>query len=431
MTAVEARLALVNAVRRDLYGQSGPDDTTWPGAQPKTVTNATRFDAWREATGAFVDEEGNEVLNGSPLRRYGIGILFPAGLSRRQEEALDTAQAEAAQQAAGTEAPDGTSIEPPPIQPDESAPTGHADADDAAEPAAPPYRPRSMAVSFLLKPSAYIPIDVTVEGGRYEPFVLTVAGASASFWRRRPVTFTWSVPTHSPETVTTELSDGTVTLRVGAVYRAHSTGTIVTVYVVNQTPAGADMRAASGACLFQARVTVHVAAGIVADYPTHTVLDGEDRSLDLLYYRNPVRAVGHGCNARTAIDTTTTVIVGEHFPVELVRSPVPNAVDEDDNLLAVDMDGLSIWDDTAQADVDALLAAYYRWITRRRAEVDTLPEQLRAAARSHLEVCAQFHKDAADGWALTASMAMSTKYCAGPQKRWPASAVLTRPTPGP
>ena len=192
---------------------------------------ATRFDKWRDATGVLVDDDGNEVLNGSPLRRYGIGILFPAGLSRRQEEALDTAQAEAAHQAADTDAAGGTGIEPPPIPPDETAATGHADADDAAEIDAPPYRPHSMAVSFLLNPGADPRIDATVDGGRYEPLELVVAGAAASFWRRRPVTVTTCLPADSPETVKADLTDGTLNLRVGAVYRPHPAGTIVTVYV--------------------------------------------------------------------------------------------------------------------------------------------------------------------------------------------------------
>jgi len=400
VTAADARLALVDAVRRDLYGQTGPDDAIWPGAQPKTVSAATRFDTWRDVTGALVDDDGNEVLNGSPLRRYGIGILFPAGLSRRQEEALDTAQAEAAHQAADTDNADGTGIDPPPIQPEGAAAAGHADADDAAEPDAPPYRPRSLAVSFLLNPGAETPIDVTVDGGRYEPLEFVVAGGAASFWRRRPVSSSVSFPANNPEAVTADLTDGTITMRVGAVYRPHPAGTIVTVYVVNQTPAGADLRAVSGACLFQARLTVRTAVGAVTDYPTQVVLDGEDRSLQLLYHRNPVQAVGHGCNARTATNENATVIVGEHFPVEVVRSPVPDAVDANDNLLAVDMDGLGAWEGSAQAEVDALLAAYDRWISRRRAEIATLPERLRDAAHRHLEVCVQFHADAIDGWGL-------------------------------
>jgi hypothetical protein len=400
VTATDARLALVDAVRRDLYGPTGPDDRTWPGAQPRTVNAATTFSSWRDATGVLVDDDGNEVLNGSPLRRYGIGILFPSGLSRQQEETLDSAQAEAAHQAAGTEAADGTGIDPPPIQAEDDAATGHADADDAAEPDAPPYRPRSMAISFLLVPGTETLIDVEVEGGRYEPLEIGVAGTVGSFWRRQPVRLATSLPADSPDTVTSDLTDGTLNLRVGAVYRAHQTGTIVTVYLVNQTPAGADLRAASSACLFQARLTARTASGTVADYPSHTILDGEDRSLELLYHRNPVRAVGHGCNARAITDADGTAIVGEHFPVEVVRSPVPEAVDDDSNPLTVDMDGLGAWDQAARDGVDAILAAYETWIGRRQAEIDSLPAHLQDTSRRHLAACAQFHSDAMDGWRL-------------------------------
>jgi len=403
VNTTDARLALVDAVRRDLYGPTGPDDRTWPGAQPKTVRAATTFASWRDAIGVFVDGEGNEVLNGSPLRRYGIGILFPSGLSSRQEEALDTAQAEAAHQASDTDTADGTAIEPPPVDADDTVTTGHADADDAAEPDAPPYRPRSMAVSFLLVAEATAPVDVEIEGGRYEPLEVHVAETTGTFWRRQPVNLTTSLPAGSPETVTAELSDATLNLRVGAVYRPHPAGTIVTVYLVNETPAGADLRAASTACLFQARLTVRTAADAVADYPTHAVLDGEDRSLELLYHREPVRAVGHGCNARVVPDATRTAIVAEHFPVEVVRSPVPDAVDADANLLTVDMDGLGAWDAAARDEIDTILAACDTWIGCRHAEVAALPAHLHAAARRHLDACAQFHADATDGWRLAQS----------------------------
>jgi len=391
-------------VRRDLYGQTGPDDAAWPGAEPKTVHPTTTFEKWRDATGVLVDGDGNEVLNGSPLRRYGIGILFPAGLSRRQEGDLDTAQAEAAHQAADTDTAEGAGIDPPPVQADETAVGGHADTDDAAEPDAPPYRPRSMAVSFLLRSDTGSAtgdaIKVTVDGGRYEPFDLVVAGGPASFWRRRPVTLTTTFPAASPETFTTDLTDATLIVRIGAVYRPHPAGTIVTVYVLNQTAAGADLRAASSASLFQARVTVTAPAGAVADYPTQTVLDGEDLSLQLLYHRDPIRAVGHGCNARADDSAAGTVIVGDHFPVEVVRSPVPDAVGEHGTVLAVDMDRLGAFDPAAQAEVDAVIAAYEQWIAARRADIGGLPDHLRATAGRHLDGCAQFHADAAAGWAL-------------------------------
>jgi hypothetical protein len=413
VSSLDARMALVAAVRRDMYGQTAPDDDLWPGAQPRTIGPGSVFATWRDITGALADSEGHEILTGSPLRRYGIGILFPAGLSRHQEDDLDAAQAEAAHDAAQT-AGEGTPGEgtgafdelgPPPIKGDSDIGRVHADADDAAEPDAVPWRPRSMAVSFLvdtaaLDTAAVERLTVEVSGGRYEVINVTVGSTPASLWRRRPVALSATLPAVGHDTTTVEVTDGVLQLCLGASYRAHPAGMIVTVYVVNRTPAGPDLVAASAASLFQSRLGVHAAPGVVADYPTRPVLDGEDHSLDLLYHRAPIRAVGHGCNARVLDTDHLTEIIGEHFPVEVVRSPLPDAVDGDGNLLAVDMDGLGAWTDAARAGVDAILSAYHSWISQRRAEVDSLPAGLRPTARAHLDACAQFHVDAAAGWEL-------------------------------
>ena len=41
-----------------------------------------------------------------------------------------------------------------------------------------------------------------------------------------------------------------------------------------------------------------------------------------------VRAVGHGCNATCSDGSDGTVIAGNHFPTEVVRTPTPDALDE-------------------------------------------------------------------------------------------------------
>lgn len=397
MSAVEARDLLVNAVRRDLFGPTGVDDTVWPGAEAKTVTSVTTFGAWRDVSGVFVDSDGNEVLTGSPLRRYGIGILFPKGLSRRLEEALDAAQADAAQEATEAEADAASGdLEPPPPAADD-APAAHADADDAADTDT-PFRPRSMAVSFLVTDSTN---DLTVEvsGGRYEPMATTVAGAPATFWRRRQVSTTVTVSAQGNDEHQ-DIGDGTLALRVGAVHRPHAAGTIVTVYLLNIGAAAADLAQATNGALFQARLTVRAPRGAVADYPAGDVFDGEDRSLDLLYHRAPVRAVGHGCNATQHSTDENDVVIADHFPVEVVRSPVPDAVDGSGRLLVVDMDGLGEWNGSATSAVDDILDAYGDWIAQRRGEVAGLPQALQATASRHLNACDRFLSDARQGWEL-------------------------------
>lgn len=399
-TPEAARSLLIAAVRRDMYGPTGPDDTIWPGAEPHVVSPGNVFGEPREARGVFVDHDGNEVLRGSPLRRYGIGVLFPQGLTRQQEKTLDDIQADTAHDAEASD-PDGAAAVEPAL-PADNGPAGHADPDDADEVDSEPWRPRSMAISFMVERArgADATLEIDVTGGRYEPFPVQVGGSGANFWRRRPVLLTATAPAISVDNAAHRLTDGVLQVEVGVTYRSHETGTIVTVYVLNRTPAGSDLAAASAASLFQAKVQVTARAGVVADYPTRDVFEGEDRSLDLLYHRYPVRAVGHGCNARVADEGDRTTVIGEHFPVETVRSPVPDAVDSDNNPLRVDMDDLGSWTQGARKEVDAILAAYQVWIDRRRADIARLPRRLQDAARTHLDSCQGFLDDASDGWRL-------------------------------
>jgi hypothetical protein len=397
----EARDSLINAVRRDLYGPRDTDDPPWPGAVPKVITSATHFDAWREVSGVFVDEEGNEVLHGSPLRRYGVGILFPDGLSRRQEEQLDAVQADAAHEAADVEAKAGTPLEPPPSE--EQLGSGHAEVEDAAEDAGVPWRPCSMAVSFLVRHDPKVRLQLEVAGGRYVPMGLAVAGEPVSFWRRQGVAVAVELTADHEGTVAHDVADGLIQLNIGAVNRRHEAGTIVTAFVVNRSPAGADLSAATSTSLFQARLTVTAPAGAILEYPTPEVLEGEERTLDLLYHRQAVRGVGHGCNARIEDCEDTTAVIGEHFPVELVRSPSPDAFDTDGKMLVVDMDQLGDWSQAARNDVEAILTAYAHWLAIQRRQVERLPAHLRGTADRHLDACQQFHDGAVEGWSLANS----------------------------
>ncbi|MGH9157114.1 MAG: hypothetical protein ACRD1K_15035, partial [Acidimicrobiales bacterium] len=392
-----ARDLLIAAVRRDLWGQDGPADTPWPGSTPRVLGgsgDAGTFSEWKEVIGPFVDDEGNEILHGSPLRRYGIGVLFP-GLSRSLEQQLDAVQAEP-DVPPGTE-PDGDQDPPVRATEPELSPIGPADVDDAADEPGTAGRPRSMAVSFLVaKGTGDLTLRVT--GGRYELLTVRVAGGPAQFWRRRPVDLEVLIPSSGTGFRQELDAGGRLRLALGASYRPHGAGTIVTAFVHNISTGGLDLPSATTTALFQSRLEVRGDTEAVLDYPTTDLRDDEDRSLDLLYHRHPVRAVGHGCNAACVDGPSGSTVVGDHFPVEVVRSPVPDAIDEDSAVLAVDMDGLGRWDTDAHREVDAVLAAYSRWIERRRAETRSLPERHQAAAATHLNRCAEFLQDAERGW---------------------------------
>lgn len=395
MTAADSRSTLVEAVRRDLFGPTGPDDVGWPGASPVTLGPSSSLENHRQLRGLFVAADGEEVLAGSPLRRYGIGILFPAGMSRRQEEQLDETQSELALDI------DVPEQEGPPSDLTESEATGQADAEDAAEVAAAPFRPRSMAVSFLVRAGAETSLEVQLLGGRYEPMQVSVGGVPYTMWRRRQTQFAASMPVGESGTLDHDLADGPMQVRLGAAYRQHPAGTVVTVYALNRTPApGDDLAGATAASVFQASLIVRAPEGAVQPYPSQDAFAAEDLSLELLYHQAPVLAVGHGCNAECTWEPGTSVIRGQHFPVEVVRSPIPDAMTEGGRALSVDMDALGRWEDGARRDVEEIFTEYGRWITARRAELTKLPVHLLEVAMRHLDACERFQQDATDGWSL-------------------------------
>ena len=404
MPELEARNQIVAAVRRDLYGPSGTEGDMWPGAEPRTLAPGARFESARELVGAFVDGSGNEILTGSPLRRYGIGVLYPNDLTRAQEQELDAAQADVALEAEDDEAATtDTPMEPPAAVDDDADAGAGAEPEDADDGGGPPWRPRSMAVSILCRAEATSSIRVAVAGGRYEAFEATVAGNAGHFWRRRPVTLETTFTLGNIGDQEEILEAGPLALQVGISLRPHDAGSIVTVYLVNRSRGGGSLAAATEASLFQVDLRVEVPAGVVLPYPQAEVLDGEDRGLDLLYHRLPVRAVGHGCNASVTDTPEATHITGSHFPVEVVRSPVPDAVDEQGLPLAVDMDGLGGWSQEARDEVDAVIGAYRRWIDKQREAATTLPDGLEATGQLHLDAGEKFLADAEEGWRLAAT----------------------------
>lgn len=410
MTApTDQRDRFIAAVRRDLYGPYGVDDIGWPAAEVKVLPAGFEAPDWRALRGVLVDDEGNELLTRSPMYRYGIGVLFPT-LTRRQEAQLDEAQADGGAVPTDDElavaGPDLFEPDPEPDAGTESGGGGHADVTDAdqADDATAedrPHRPRTMGVSFLV-PGATTTVTVTVTGGRYIPREVPVTGHEpARLWRRQAVELTSTVDViRSSHTIHTI---GGMVLHVGVTARPHPQGYLLTVWLVNRSIAGAGAAGATPSTLFQSQLTITGPAGTVLPYPTREATLAEDLSLELLYHRHTVRAVGHGCNAAFDSDGTTDTITGGHFPVEVVRSPIPQAFDDAGHPLVVDMDALGRGDPDAHATVDATLAGYRAWIALRRADLVGLPAHLHATAAEHLVACERFASAAETGWAAAQS----------------------------
>lgn len=398
MDVSAAREALLGAVRRDLFGPTGVDDPPWPGSEPIIVGTegrpAHRFAEWRDTRNAMIDADGNEVLRSNPLRRYGIGILFPR-MSATVRADLDASQDDAVVDGTGSDSnlvEDSTQAQ---ATPPDSTPA-HDD-DEPPVPHRQSARPETMAMSFVVD-RALGQLDVTVCGGRYTPLEVAVHETDQQFWRRVAVTENVALAITGDQK---SIRLGLVRLEVGVRARAHEAGTIVTVYLRNAGTTS-DLKQCAESALFQASLRVSLAKDDLLDYPTSGA--GRDAGLDLLYHRQPVRVVGHGCSARwRAHDDGRVDVYGEHLPVETVRSPEPDVLDANGQRIAVDMDGLAADDPEAVAQLEAILDGYADWIQDRRVDTASLRAQFQEVAGRHLDACETFLASARSGWAKVRS----------------------------
>ena len=145
------RLAILDSLRRELVGPD-PRGEELDCSQPVTFATADKsYGPWRQR------ESGEEILQRDPpVKRYGIGVLYPAQTLDQDDSGLDAILTQAATVSS-------ESVDLPPDDP--LTPEGRKDLDDIQQRGGAPsseteteeldlssansYRPSSVAVSFL------------------------------------------------------------------------------------------------------------------------------------------------------------------------------------------------------------------------------------------------------------------------------------------
>ena len=214
----------------------------------------------------------SEELEGSPLDRYLLGVLYP------QSALVEEVQKEEHGETAGLGDEESESDNPISM---------------AFE-----RLPASMGLSFYIEGTESI--KCRVWGAVYR---LIEGEKSQERWRRESL----GEPTN-PEEVTLvrpkrqDLAERTSVLSERAalhlVWRPLGKGYLVTVTLVNQSVAK-EGRPESSSCLFQSGFSCVADGGIISDYPRLNSLrhDPEEEELALLYRERRIFAVGHGCGA--------------------------------------------------------------------------------------------------------------------------------------
>lgn len=425
------RKFLVDSLKAEMVG---PD----PHGAPLDTSKSNSFQSRELALGPWVDSvTGEEILTDrvSPMRRYGVGVLFPDGAKVSEEEPED-----------------GLLFfeEDEPIQGDAVLPDGRGkrasimdnESGDYDLATANERDPRSAAVSFVVDDSARY-LSVVIRGSYYQPFNVLIANkrekkmstdqaeaiaTDASsvvqaeedlieegapplrvWYVRRPIVLTAKVDLSEVEsskkgfTVSAVESDDThpLTLNIYGYVRKrpdHSQR-FVTIALKNDSP----QINCNTHGFFQAEFDVvsNGVDGSVLSFPPYPEredsallrTDPEARSLALLYRDYRTFAIGHGCTASWSEQQTSIVqmISAHFFPTYEAASITPDIFDENDNSLAVSMNDLAgngIKQDQFKS-LDNLTLAYEAWILKKENEALLLPAIHQEASQRHIQLCRQ------------------------------------------
>lgn len=411
---IEARRKVISALREELVGPS-------PQGKAIDCSKDLKFPDWDAAEGPYRQEDsGEEILTGDrPVKRYGIGVLYPIRLPIEQEPEV-TAGEEASLEALAEESLDEDPERPSPrvVGRERGLVDTESDADMPLS-TANAYRPSSLGISFVANLDGDRDVVVDVTGGRYVAKDVTVArdagDRTVTWWLRQPITVRARFHAAQlltdrglvrPDEIAAELPEGW-NLDVALLSRPRGDGTtLLTATLVNRSEPRGQFDAS---CLFQTHLaaTIDGADGILP-YEEAASADDEDelRSLSLLYRDSPSFGVGHGC----AADWTTTgdphrasAVQAVSLPVAETPSITPELRDpETGNRIDVPMAplaGLSDWD--GEDALASLIAAYTTWIEEEQApRVAALSEEHQATALRHLDLCREARDRMLDGIAF-------------------------------
>lgn len=195
MSGTEARAIIEAEVRRELFG---PVDGEEPRGRPIDCSSGViRFSTVDESRGQFHDQiTKEEILTiGSPLTRYGIGVLHGGG-STGTGGSAESSSLEEMDLMGVPGVPSGDYDPPgPPAELEGCLRHDEADSDDFDLTDANSFKPSAMALSFQchIPPEGSLVVHVT--GAYYDKLSVHIPGLvrPVDWWLRRPFTVTGSV----------------------------------------------------------------------------------------------------------------------------------------------------------------------------------------------------------------------------------------------
>ncbi len=398
MTGIDARGRMEAAVRRELFGP--PAGESGRGTPLDLSAGPPRFESWPATHGMWHDAAtGEEILTETePLRRYGIGVLYPQGREARGTRPESTTGTPGLPVDDEVRDVDPGGEIAPSRQPEPD--TDDFDLSDANS-----FQPSAMAVSFRARLTAGQSLRAQVSCAYYDKLRIQIAGSEREWWLRRPLTMIATVRAELLRTpdkrlfpIEAEISHHERVRPQLQVYSRALPGDpdpdcrLVTIVLVNTTQGSG-----SAAALLQAGFEVRPQGGArIESYPEDDApgaSDEEEDSIALLYRHKRTYAIGHGCAADwdEPGDDAVTAVRAEPLPAYEVPSLTPDVFETTANgerrTVQVSMAALASGDAEGQRQLEKIITRYGGWIEERRNEIGQLPERYRPAATRHIDLC--------------------------------------------
>lgn len=401
---IDNRAKILAELRQELVGPSidDPDryvDLDCDGPEPYCMEKNTLY-----------RQKGNreEILQMHgfvPLRRYGVGVLYPSSGKNGCSQNIDIDLSENMEENEPENEPnsfvDLKNIE------DNLENTNYNDSDAEVDEFSVQdwtsvkslYRPSCLGISFLVRQPLDSKFTVEIMGGSYRKGSVINDGKKELWWFRQPVRlkaeFVFDRNITKTETINLSVVESSVSdklkLNIGAVVRPRQNDSeyLVTVYLKNASSNEKEYENESA--LFQTEMKI-VTTGEIRPYPERFLGDNDEKDFYMLLYRNrPCFALGHGCAAtwNNIQGVPLNEIYTTSFPVFEMDSLTPNITTDDGKQLSISMSKLSTKSDPEECkqELRKLVNEYEKWIEKRKKEADQLPKCYCNVAKRQIDAC--------------------------------------------
>jgi hypothetical protein len=322
-TPKEIRDLEIGLVKRTLFGPTDniannvcspdPIDMNWYTARDSNLeeTGPAALETNEDSRTFKIDPNtGQEILSNSPLRLYGVGILYPK-MAKEVEESLTLEQA---REIEDTETKDSI------IEVNELEPSAEdSQIEDNLHDIHNLSRPSSFSVSFHIKTIKNNIGTIKLYGATYN----NRTKSATQEWARQSHNTYFPISLEFLEGKPKIINMGGIDVEINSKIAPSPSGVFVTISVRNVSSAE-DLIRAEERSLFQTRLFIELSEDLLPYHSDKVFMTKDDKELAMLYSNYKIYAVGHGCDAIVSKESDKDIIEATFFPVVNIKPNTPD-----------------------------------------------------------------------------------------------------------